>query len=59
MEKFYVVEVVNDLTIEREYYQVDATSAQGAVDFVRDKFDDMIGHSIVNVFVESEEVWES
>jgi len=58
MERFYVVEIVNDLTIDRQYYQVDAKSAKEAVDFVKDKFDDMSGYTVVNVFVEADEVWE-
>ena len=58
MERFYVVEIVNDLTIDRQYYQVDAKSAKEAVDFVKDKFDDMSGYTVVNVFVEVDEVWE-
>lgn len=59
MERFYVVEVVNDLTIEREYHQTDATSAQGAVNFVRDMFGDVMNsYTIVNVFVEADEAWE-
>lgn len=58
MERFYVVEVVNDLTIDRQYYQVDAKTAREAVDFVRDKFDDMDGYTVVNVFVEADEAWD-
>lgn len=58
MERFYVVEIVNDLTIDRQYYQVDAKSAKEAVDFVKDKFEDMSGYTVVNVFVEVDEVWE-
>lgn len=58
MERFYVVEVVNDLTIDRQYYQVDAKTAREAVDFVWDKFDDMSGYTVVNVFVEADEAWD-
>ncbi len=58
MERFYVVEVVNDLTIDRQYYQVDAKTAREAVDFVLDKFEDMSNYTVVNVFVEAEEAWD-
>lgn len=58
MERFYVVEEVFDLTLERYYRQVDAKSAQEAVDFVRNMSDGTSGYTVVNVFVEADEIWE-
>lgn len=58
MKRFYVVEVFYDLTLDRQYFQVDAKTAREAVDFVRDKFRDMFGYTIVNVFVEADEAWD-
>lgn len=58
MERFYVVKVVNVLTIDIHYFQVDAKTAREAVDIVWDKFDDMSGYTVVKVFVETDEVWD-
>lgn len=58
--KFYVVEVLNELLVEREYHQVDAHSAQEAVDYVvREIIRDSNDYTVINVFVESSETWEA
>ncbi len=59
--KYYVVEVFNDLTVEREFFKVDANSVQEAVDFVRSERlgDDLANYyTVADVFVEVEEAWE-
>ena len=53
--KFYLVEIVNELTLSRSYCQVDASSAREAADFVEEKLSD--DDIIANVFVESDEAW--
>lgn len=56
MEKFYIVEAMNELTVTREHYHTEALTAQEAVDYVRNKIGD--NYSILNVFVETEEEWQ-
>ena len=56
--KIYLVEVINELVLEKEHWNVDALSAQEAVDLVKEKYDNMENYFISNVFVESEEVWQ-
>jgi hypothetical protein len=58
MEKYYIVEVVNDLTLAREHWHMESDTAQGAVDAVKEKFEDFSGYSVINVYVEVEEAWE-
>lgn len=58
MEKFYVVEIINELTVTREDIHTEAVSAQKAVDAVREKIGDMTNYSVLNVFVEVEEIWQ-
>ena len=58
MEKYYIVEVVNDLTLAREHWHMESDTAQGAVDAVREKFEDLSNYSVINVYVETMEVWE-
>ncbi len=57
MEKFYVVEIINELTVTREDIHTEAVSAQEAVDAVMEKMGDMTNYSVLNVFVETEEIW--
>lgn len=56
--KFFIVEVLNNLTLEREYHQMDASNAQRAVDAVRDIIGDNENYDIINVFVETTAKWE-
>ena len=58
MEKFYIVETMNELTVTREHYHTEALTAQEAVDYVKNKIGDMRNYCILNVFVETEEVWQ-
>ncbi len=58
MEKYYIVEVVNDLTLAREHWHIESDTAQGAVDAVKKIFKDFSNYSVINVYVEVEEVWE-
>ena len=58
MEKFYVVEIINELTVTREDIHTEAISAQEAVNEVREKIGDMTNYSVLNVFVEAEEIWQ-
>lgn len=58
MERSYIVVVMNDLTIDRRHWYMEASTAQAAVDAVKEKYDDFSGYSIINVFVESDEIWE-
>lgn len=58
MERYYIVKVFNLLTKDILFHQVDAKTAREAADFVRDKFEDMSGYTVVNVFVETDEVWD-
>lgn len=59
MTKFYVVETINELTVTRNDYHVDAETAQEAVDYVKEMIGDSISfYTITNVYVETDEIWE-
>ena len=54
--RLYIVEILNTLTMNREHIHTDGFTAKEAVASIEDKIPD--GYEVINVFVESDEIWE-